>query len=65
MEHIRIQKLALIAYRAKVVAVMNILEGALAIAADQPSAQSPRQKSCDLRKPVAAEGLCNTTKKTA
>jgi hypothetical protein len=53
---LEIHKNALIAYRARVVALMNILEGTVTVPANKPIAQAPERKMCG-RKPMAAAGL--------
>jgi hypothetical protein len=63
--NIDIQKSALIAYRAKVVALMNILEGNVTAPARDPIAQVPQHKMGGLHKPVAAARSARPRKQTA
>ena len=59
------QKFALIAYRARLVALMNILEGTVAQPANKPIGQWPQRNVGALRKPVAGARSAKARKQTA
>lgn len=62
---IEIQKNRLIAYRGKVVALMNILEGKVSVPANDRIVRAPEPRHCELRKPIAAVKAAKTPKQTA
>jgi hypothetical protein len=62
---LEIQKSALIAYRAKIVALMNILEGKVSVPASDRIVRAPEHRQCGLRKPIAAARSAKAPKRTA
>lgn len=62
---IQTQKSALMAYRAKIVALMNVLEGAATTPANEPVSQAPQRSACTLRRPIAGARSVKTKKETA
>jgi hypothetical protein len=65
MQHIEVQKLALIAYRAKIVAVMNVLEVGVKTAENKPITGTPERDMSVLRKPVAVARQAHRRSSTA
>jgi hypothetical protein len=62
---LEMQKSALIAYRAKIVALMNILEGKVSVPANEPIARAPERRPCGLRKPIASARSATVRKRRA
>lgn len=56
------QRSALIAYRAKLVALIDMLEGGVQATRNEQIARAPRSRMCVLRKPIAAARLTTTRK---
>jgi hypothetical protein len=60
-----LQKSALIAYRAKLVALIDMLESGVKLRGNKPISRAPQSRTCVVRKPITAARLVSSRKKTA